>query len=123
MGEGVASAIENAGLQDKMWMTGAGGSKAVMEKIKEGAVARDLPLQPRRSDSHAPAGFDATAVSHHARSGVRMSTRLYTNSGGRQWPGTLSHKSRASGSNAAPGLYGAISSRRRSGRREHVESP
>jgi ribose transport system substrate-binding protein len=40
MGEGVASAIENAGLQDKMWMTGAGGSKAVMEKIKEGGLWR-----------------------------------------------------------------------------------
>jgi ribose transport system substrate-binding protein len=37
MGEGVAAAIENAGLQDKIWMTGAGGSKAVMNKIKEGS--------------------------------------------------------------------------------------
>jgi ribose transport system substrate-binding protein len=36
MGEGVASAIENAGREKEMWMTGAGGSKAVMEKIKEG---------------------------------------------------------------------------------------
>ena len=40
MGEGVASAIENAGRQDEMWMTGAGGSKAVMEKIKEGGLWR-----------------------------------------------------------------------------------
>jgi ribose transport system substrate-binding protein len=40
MGEGVASAIENAGRQDQMWMTGAGGSKAVMEKIKEGGLWR-----------------------------------------------------------------------------------
>ncbi len=38
MGEGVASAIENAGRQDEMWMTGAGGSKNVMEKIKEGGL-------------------------------------------------------------------------------------
>jgi ribose transport system substrate-binding protein len=38
MGEGVASAIENAGRQDEMWMTGAGGSKAVMEKVKEGGL-------------------------------------------------------------------------------------
>jgi ribose transport system substrate-binding protein len=40
MGEGVASAIENAGRQDDMWMTGAGGSKAVMDKIKEGGLWR-----------------------------------------------------------------------------------
>ena len=40
MGEGVASAIENAGRADQMWMTGAGGSKAVMEKIKEGGLWR-----------------------------------------------------------------------------------
>ncbi|RKQ88268.1 monosaccharide ABC transporter substrate-binding protein (CUT2 family) [Solirubrobacter pauli] len=38
MGEGVASAIENAGRADEMWMTGAGGSKAVMERIKEGGL-------------------------------------------------------------------------------------
>lgn len=40
MGEGVASAIENAGREKEMWMTGAGGSKAVMEKIKEGGLWR-----------------------------------------------------------------------------------
>jgi ribose transport system substrate-binding protein len=40
MGEGVASAIENAGRADQIWMTGAGGSKAVMEKIKEGGLWR-----------------------------------------------------------------------------------
>ena len=40
MGEGVAAAIENAGRQDEMWMTGAGGSKDVMEKIKEGGLWR-----------------------------------------------------------------------------------
>lgn len=40
MGEGVASAIENAGRQDEMWMTGAGGSKAIMQKIKEGGLWR-----------------------------------------------------------------------------------
>src|SRR3954454_6670599 len=39
-GEGVAAAIENAGRQKEMWMTGAGGSKAVMEKIKEGGLWR-----------------------------------------------------------------------------------
>jgi ribose transport system substrate-binding protein len=38
MGEGVASAIENSGRQDEMWMTGAGGSKAVMERVKEGGL-------------------------------------------------------------------------------------
>ena len=38
MGEGVAAAIENANRQDEMWMTGAGGSKKVMEKIKEGGL-------------------------------------------------------------------------------------
>ena len=38
MGEGVASAIENANRQEEMWMTGAGGSKAVMEKVKEGGL-------------------------------------------------------------------------------------
>jgi ribose transport system substrate-binding protein len=40
MSEGVAAAIENAGRQEEMWMTGAGGSKAVMEKIKEGGLWR-----------------------------------------------------------------------------------
>jgi ribose transport system substrate-binding protein len=40
MGEGVASAIENAGRDKEMWMTGAGGSKAVMEKIKQGGLWR-----------------------------------------------------------------------------------
>ena len=40
MGEGVAAAIENSGRQDEMWMTGAGGSKKVMEKIKEGGLWR-----------------------------------------------------------------------------------
>jgi ribose transport system substrate-binding protein len=40
MGEGVASAIENANRQNEMWMTGAGGSKAVMDKIKAGGLWR-----------------------------------------------------------------------------------
>src|SRR3954447_12677150 len=40
MGEGVAAAIQNAGRDKEMWMTGAGGSKAVMEKIKEGGLWR-----------------------------------------------------------------------------------
>src|SRR3954452_12839368 len=44
MGEGVASAIENAGRDKDMWMTGAGGSKAVMEKIKEGGLWRAIFL-------------------------------------------------------------------------------
>ena len=38
MGEGVASAIQNAGRDKEMWMTGAGGSKAVMEQIKKGGL-------------------------------------------------------------------------------------
>ena len=47
MAEGVVSAIENANREDEMFLTGAGGSKAVMERIKEGGlVPRDLPLQP-----------------------------------------------------------------------------
>ena len=47
MGEGVASAIENAGRDDEMWMTGAGGSKARHGEDQGGRpVARDLPLQP-----------------------------------------------------------------------------
>src|SRR3954470_7250114 len=40
MGEGVAAAIENAGRADQMWMTGAGGSKNIMEKIKQGGLWR-----------------------------------------------------------------------------------
>jgi ribose transport system substrate-binding protein len=40
MGEGVAAAIQNAGRQDEMWMTGAGGSKKVMEEIKKGGLWR-----------------------------------------------------------------------------------
>src|SRR3954451_16295021 len=40
MGEGVAAAIQNAGRDKEMWMTGAGGSKAVMEEIKKGGLWR-----------------------------------------------------------------------------------
>jgi len=40
MAEGVVAAIENAGRQDEMFLTGAGGSKAAMERIKKGGVYR-----------------------------------------------------------------------------------
>lgn len=40
MGEGVAAAIQNAGRDKEMWMTGAGGSKNVMEQIKKGGLWR-----------------------------------------------------------------------------------
>jgi ribose transport system substrate-binding protein len=40
MGEGVAAAIQNAGRDKEMWMTGAGGSKRVMEQIKKGGLWR-----------------------------------------------------------------------------------
>ena len=40
MAEGVVSAIENAGREDEMFLTGAGGSKAAMEQIKEGGLYR-----------------------------------------------------------------------------------
>jgi ribose transport system substrate-binding protein len=37
MAEGVVAAIENAGRQDEMFLTGAGGSKDAMERIKKAA--------------------------------------------------------------------------------------
>jgi ribose transport system substrate-binding protein len=40
MAEGVVSAIQNAGREDDMFLTGAGGSKAAMEQIKEGGLYR-----------------------------------------------------------------------------------
>jgi ribose transport system substrate-binding protein len=40
MAEGVVAAIENSGRQDEMFLTGAGGSKAAMERIKKGGVYR-----------------------------------------------------------------------------------
>jgi ribose transport system substrate-binding protein len=40
MAEGVVAAIENAGRQDEMFLTGAGGSKGAMERIKKGGVYR-----------------------------------------------------------------------------------
>ena len=40
MAEGVVAAIENAGREDEMFLTGAGGSKAAMERIKEGGLYR-----------------------------------------------------------------------------------
>src|SRR4051812_11609475 len=40
MGQGVAAAIQNAGRDKEMWMTGAGGSKDVMDAIKKGGLWR-----------------------------------------------------------------------------------
>ena len=40
MAEGVVSAIENAGREDEMFLTGAGGSAAAMERIREGGLYR-----------------------------------------------------------------------------------
>jgi ribose transport system substrate-binding protein len=40
MGEGVAAAIQNAGRDKEMWMTGAGGSKKIMDEIKKGGLWR-----------------------------------------------------------------------------------
>jgi ribose transport system substrate-binding protein len=36
----VAAAIQNAGRDKEMWMTGAGGSKKVLEQIKKGGLWR-----------------------------------------------------------------------------------
>jgi ribose transport system substrate-binding protein len=40
MAEGVVSAIENANRQDEMFLTGAGGSKAAMDRIEAGGLYR-----------------------------------------------------------------------------------
>jgi ribose transport system substrate-binding protein len=40
MAEGVVAAIENAGRQDEMFVTGAGGSAAAMDRIAQGGVYR-----------------------------------------------------------------------------------
>jgi ribose transport system substrate-binding protein len=40
MAEGVISAIENANRQDEMFLTGAGGSKAIMDRIEAGGLVR-----------------------------------------------------------------------------------
>ena len=40
MAEGVVAAIENANRQDEMFLTGAGGSKAAMERIEAGGLYR-----------------------------------------------------------------------------------
>ncbi len=40
MAEGVVAAIQNADRQDEMFLTGAGGSKAAMEQIKQGGLYR-----------------------------------------------------------------------------------
>ena len=40
MAEGVVSAIQNAGREKDMFLTGAGGSKAAMKQIKEGGLYR-----------------------------------------------------------------------------------
>src|SRR3954447_12297474 len=39
-GQGVAAAIQNAGRDKEMWLTGAGGSKKVLEEIKKGGLWR-----------------------------------------------------------------------------------
>jgi ribose transport system substrate-binding protein len=40
MAEGVVAAIENAGREDEMFLTGAGGSKAAMDRIEAGGLYR-----------------------------------------------------------------------------------
>src|SRR3712207_2424340 len=40
MAEGVIAAIENAGREDEMFLTGAGGSQAMMERIEQGGLVR-----------------------------------------------------------------------------------
>jgi ribose transport system substrate-binding protein len=40
MAEGVIAAIENANRQDDMFLTGAGGSKAIMDRIEAGGLVR-----------------------------------------------------------------------------------
>ncbi|MGH2825317.1 MAG: sugar ABC transporter substrate-binding protein [Thermoleophilaceae bacterium] len=40
MAEGIVAAIENANRQDEMFLTGAGGSKAAMDRIEEGGLYR-----------------------------------------------------------------------------------
>ena len=40
MAEGVIAAIENANRQDEMFLTGAGGSQAMMQRIEQGGLVR-----------------------------------------------------------------------------------
>jgi ribose transport system substrate-binding protein len=40
MAEGVIAAIENANREDEMFLTGAGGSKAIMDRIEAGGLVR-----------------------------------------------------------------------------------
>ena len=40
MAEGVIAAIENANREDEMFLTGAGGSKAIMDRIEKGGLVR-----------------------------------------------------------------------------------
>ena len=40
MSEGVIAAIENANREDEMFLTGAGGSKAIMDRIDKGGLVR-----------------------------------------------------------------------------------
>jgi ribose transport system substrate-binding protein len=40
MAEGVIAAIENANRQDEMFLTGAGGSEAIMKRIEKGGLVR-----------------------------------------------------------------------------------
>ena len=48
MAEGVVSAIENAGREDEMFLTGAGGSTAAMERIEAGGLYRRPSCTTRR---------------------------------------------------------------------------
>src|SRR4051794_5881024 len=63
MGEGVAAAIQNAGRDKDMWMTGAGGSKKVMEEIKKGGLWRATFLY--NPSMAADAVYLATLVAQH----------------------------------------------------------
>jgi ribose transport system substrate-binding protein len=63
MGEGVAAAIQNAGRDKEMWMTGAGGSKKVMEEIKKGGLWRATFLY--NPSMAADAVYLATLVAQH----------------------------------------------------------
>ena len=40
MAQGVVAAIQNAGREDEMFLTGVGGSQAAMDQIKEGGLYR-----------------------------------------------------------------------------------
>ena len=48
MAEGVVAAIENAGREDEMFLTGAGGSKAAMDRIEKGGLTARRSSTTRR---------------------------------------------------------------------------